>query len=120
MWPLSPLPPPPIPQRIRELLKDYPELIETLQGSLNNVILNPSPMTPPFEVAVWALEDGLESFNSNAKKELRQARAADDAEAIALADQKERATSFARASGGGMRDLSELSRFFEKNERAFK
>lgn len=32
-----PIPPPPVPQRLREMLKDYPDLIERLQADLTYV-----------------------------------------------------------------------------------
>lgn len=119
MWPLSPLPPPPIPQRIREILKDYPELLDTLQNGLNNVILKPVRLTPPFEVAIWALEDGLESFIFRAKDELDAAEATGDAVAIERARLKERVMQAARSKAGGMRSLRELRQYFEANQRAF-
>lgn len=45
----NPLPSPPVPQKLRELLKDYPELIERLQNELNYAVQHPSKVTPPFE-----------------------------------------------------------------------
>jgi hypothetical protein len=53
---------PPVPQGLREMLKDYPEYIHRLQNDLMRVITKPSKSTPPFEVAIWELEGTLETF----------------------------------------------------------
>ncbi|QHG86403.1 hypothetical protein ACCQ13_04770 [Xanthomonas sp. NCPPB 1638] len=79
---------PPVPQKLRELLKDYPELIERLQQQLNFAVRRPSKVTPPFEWAIWMLEDELGSFISEAREEIERAQADDDAEKIKSAEQK--------------------------------
>jgi hypothetical protein len=115
MWPLSPLPQPPLPQRIKEYLGEYPDLLERLQQGLNDVVLEPSLATPPFEVAIWALKDSLETFYIDAQAELHAARDAGDAMAITRAEKKEIAVGYAGSSGYGMRDLRELRQYFEEN-----
>lgn len=79
---------PPVPNGLRDMLKDYPDHIERLQQALNWTIEHPSAATPPFEVAIWALEGRLETFISEARDELDAAEALGDAEAIARADRK--------------------------------
>ncbi|MCC4622295.1 hypothetical protein LL965_20385 [Xanthomonas cassavae CFBP 4642] len=83
------LPAPPVPQKLRELLKDYPELIERLQQQLNFAVQRPSKVTPPFEWAIWMLEDELDSFISEAREELEHAVSSGDAERIKSAEQKD-------------------------------
>jgi hypothetical protein len=113
MWPFKPASPPPVPQKLREMLKEYPELIERLQESLNKVITDPVKSEPPFEVAIWRLEGALDSFVDEALVELDAARASGDAAAIGKADAKRRLMLFAGSSGGGMHDLSELHAYFQ-------
>lgn len=84
------LPPPPVPQRLREMLKDHPRHIDRLQEVLNTVIEKPSPLTPPFEVAVWVLESRLEAFYREAQTEFEAAQANGNPESIAQADEKQR------------------------------
>lgn len=122
MWPLKSLPPQPVPQRLREMLKDYPELIARLQEGLNSVITDPSKVTPPFEMAIWTLEDILSAFISEARKELDAAKASGDSSAIEQADKKERLMSLVRSSGGGMRLglMDDLWKYFNRDEEAFK
>jgi hypothetical protein len=78
---------PPVPQGLREMLKDYPEHIERLQEVLNrNMESGPSLM--PFDEAIWSLEGRLETFISEARQELRVAEANGDPETIATAHKK--------------------------------
>lgn len=71
------------------MLKDYPGHIERLQQALNTVARDPSPLTPPFEVAVWVLESRLEAFVREAQTDLEEAQERGVAEEIAQAQQKE-------------------------------
>ena len=96
------LPAPPVPQRLRELLKDYPELIQTLQNDLNAVMLNPSKVTPLFDSMIWTLEDALGLFITQARGELEAAQADGNAQAIAEADAKLDLMFDARSSNNGM------------------
>jgi hypothetical protein len=77
---MSQSPPPPVPQGLREMLKDYPDHIQELQKSLNRVITKPSKSTPPFEVAIWELERTLETFIDEAREELKAAEASGESE----------------------------------------
>jgi hypothetical protein len=85
---MSQLPPPPVPQGLREMLKDYPEHIQTLQEDLNKVAAKRSPGIDPFDRAIWMLESALGSFISEAREELKVAVASGDKEAISKADVK--------------------------------
>jgi hypothetical protein len=39
---------PPVPQRLREMLKDYPEHVERIQAYLNDYLSKPSKVIPLF------------------------------------------------------------------------
>lgn len=106
---MSQLVAPPVPQGLREMLKQYPELIERLQRELNYLVEKPSPVTPPFERAIWILEDTLDSFVSDAREDFNAAEASGDAEAIAFAKAKRFAVGSARADLG---DISDLRAYF--------
>lgn len=110
------LPLPPVPQRLREMLAEYPGHIERLQEALNTVIEKPSKATPPFEVAIWALESRLGTFITEARDQLKAAEASGDAEAISRAKQAELLMSKARSVNGGMSDLAELWAYFEQRK----
>jgi hypothetical protein len=101
------------------MLKDYPEHIQELQRSLNLVVEKPSIGTPPFEVAIWALEDELGSFISEARSELQAAEASGDAVAIERAKDKELLMLHARSKGGWIADEG-LWDYFQVNKGAFK
>ena len=107
---------PPVPQGLREMLKDYPEYIERLQSDLLRVITKPSVSTPPFEVAIWELEGTLEVFISEARTELKAAEENGDKEAIEQAEKKEVLMLKARSPNGGMSDLQDLWMYFKKSE----
>ena len=109
MWPFKP-DPPPVSQALREMLRNYPELIERLQVSLNNVITNPVKSQPPFEVAIWELEGALSSFLAEAREELEAAKAGGDPMAVEKADQKERLMSLVVLRG--THNLSEIQTYF--------
>ena len=79
---------PPVPNGLRDMLKDYPGHIERLQQDLNWMIENPASGVPPFERAIWLIEGCIESFISEARDELDVAEARGDAEAIAHAKRK--------------------------------
>lgn len=98
------LAPPPVPQKLREMLKDYPELIQKLQDALNSFTKKPKPYQP-FDEAIWLLQDMLSSFMVEARGELKVAEAAGDAQAIQKAKEKRSVTGYARANMGAMNDL---------------
>ncbi len=78
---------PPVPSRLREMLKDYPELIEKIQEVLNKVAAN--GLDPRFDWAVTRLKDTMEAFYIDAASALREVEKLGDTEAIALARKKE-------------------------------
>lgn len=94
---------PPVPQKLRELLKDYPEHLQTLQAALNRAVEKPSTGIPLVEQAVWALEGTLTRFAVDAREETNLAESGGDPVAIARAKAKERLMFQASSSNGGMR-----------------
>jgi hypothetical protein len=110
------LPPPPVPQKLRELLKDYPEHLQEIQKTLDGVIEKPSKVTPPFEMAVWMLEDTLGDFMIKAGAELKAAEASGDPVSIVKAKEKRSVMGRAVANKGPMRDLWD---YFQVHKQAF-
>lgn len=106
---MSRLATPPVPQTLREMLKDYPELIQRLQEELNYVVEKPSPLTHPFERAIWILEDTFDAFMSEAREEIKAAEGIGDPDVVALAKARKFAVCSARADLG---DLSDLCAYF--------
>ncbi len=109
------LPPPPIPQRLRELLKDYPEHLARIREVLDKVVEDPLKLTPLFEQAIWALEDQTTVFIREAQAELEAAQEVGDADAIAKAEVKEELMFSARSVNDGLKGLHELWDYFEAN-----
>lgn len=116
---MTALSPPPVPQKLKEMLQNYPEHIERLQEVLNGVVFDGRVLLMPFDQAIWALEGRLETFIREAKTELKSAQNSGDAEAIAQAEAKESLMFRARSGNGGMKDLHDLWGYFEKNKDAF-
>jgi hypothetical protein len=115
--PVKALAPPPVPARLREMLKDYPEYLKTLQADLNRVVEKPFEGTPLFEQVIWALEGALEQFISEAREELKTAEASNDAAAIEKAKAKKLLMGQARHQGMvGMHDLFD---YFQTNKEMF-
>jgi hypothetical protein len=112
------LPPPPVPQKLCEMLKDYPEHIERLQEVLNP-FSKPKIRLMPFDEAIWALEGRLETFIHEASEELKAAEATGDVQLIARAEAKERLMFRAASKNGGMRDLNTLILYFDTHKKAF-
>ncbi len=110
------LPPPPIPQTLRDMLKDYPEHIERLQEVLNTMLTKPSHGVDPFDRAIWKLEGRLETFISEARGELKAAEAIGDPAVIELAKAKKFVMGSARLNMGGMPDLF---RYFQDHKELF-
>jgi len=82
---------PPLPGKLREILKDYPEHIERLQEALNRSAERSRQVSlMPFDDAISALEGRLATFIIEARDELASAEASGDARAIADAAEKER------------------------------
>lgn len=111
--------PPPVPARLREMLKDYPMHIDRLQEALNTVIEKPAKATPPFEVSIWALESRLGAFVIEARKELRAAEATGNEDAISQAGAKERLMSRASWKHVWLTDEA-LREYFQKNKDALR
>lgn len=101
---------PPVPQGLRESFKDYPDHIARLESALQESVDKPSPITPPFEFAIWALEDCLEMFIDEAREQERVAEASGDADAIAKAKEKTLLMLHSR-SPGAWRDRSLMDYF---------
>lgn len=108
---------PPVPANLREMLKDYPELIERLREALISVNTRSTGSLPPFEDAVWKLEDCLDSFINDAQAELTAAKASGDAELISATDGKFKLMFRARSGNGGMKGLHELRDYFRESEK---
>jgi hypothetical protein len=114
------LPHPPIPPRLRELLKDYPEHLARIQDDLNNVVEDPFKSTPLFEQAIWALEGRTSAFIREAATELEAAQVSGDAAAIALAEAKASLMRRAADPNGGLKGLHELWDFFQLHRELLK
>ncbi|MDR6887701.1 MULTISPECIES: hypothetical protein [Variovorax] len=109
-------PPPPVPRTVRELLKDYPELIEELQEALTSLHYGPrGPMD--FERAVWLLKDMLGGDMGDAYSEEDRARARGDMEAARLTNKKAKALAMAVHAVYGDGDLSS---YFKTQEKDFR
>ncbi|RSZ32774.1 MULTISPECIES: hypothetical protein [unclassified Variovorax] len=94
---MSRLAPPPIPPRLRDVLKDYPVHLEQLQQELNKFAERTEPSLAPFEEAAWIIESALDAFVIDAIGEQKVAEASGDPAAIAKAHEK--AAVMAIASG---------------------
>lgn len=114
------LPPPPIPQRLRELLKDYPQHLVRIQEVLDRVVLDHAKSVPLFEQVIWALEGRTSAFIREAKAELEAAQQIGDAEAIARAELKEDLMFRAGDTNNGLKGLHELWDYFQEFKDSFK
>lgn len=98
------------------MLKDYPELIQELQDTLNSYAKKPNRVQP-FDGAIWILEDTLSSFIAEAREELKAAEASGDGEAITQALAKISLMRMSRTRG--MHNLDDLCSYFDANKEAF-
>ena len=110
------LPIPPIPQRLRELLKDYPEHLARIQEDLNDLVLNHAKSIPLFEQVIWDLEGRTSAFIREAQVELEAAQEAGDADAIARAEVKEELMFSARSVNDGLGDLKEVRDYIQAHK----
>ena len=110
---------PPIPKRLREVLKDYPEYLEQLQRDLNDFAEHAEQGPQLFENAAWALELTLEGFMSDALKERSAAEASGDVELIARKKEKARVMIVASAKRTWLGDES-FGSYFHVNRDASK
>lgn len=110
------LPPPPIPSKLRDTLKNYPEHIEELQKTLDSVKDRRIRSFPAFHYAVWKLEDCLSDFTAEAGAEVATAKTSGDQHAIERAKEKEKLMINARSICTGLANLSELRAHFAANK----
>lgn len=110
------LPPPPIPSKLRDALKDYPEHIEELQKTLDSVKDRRIRSFPAFHYAVWKLEDCLSDFIAEAGAEVATAEASGNPHALERAKEKEALMTSARSICTGLANLSELRAYFAANK----
>lgn len=89
------LPPPPVPEKLREMLKDYPEHLRRLQEALTDYVHKPFKLMP-FDGATWALEGRLEAFCLEADEEVKVAEAQGEGEEE-IARKKAKAKHMSRA-----------------------
>ena len=88
--PAMPIPPPPVPRKLREILNDYPGHLERLQEVLRQVTEKQPFTAPQLDRVIWALEGQLEAFHTEARSELEAAVASGDDGAVASAEAKEK------------------------------
>ena len=82
--------PPPVPQKLQEMLASYPDLILRLQEVLvRSAERSRRVPLDPFEDAVSALEGRLEKFAAEARRELKEAEVTGDDSLIQAAAAKE-------------------------------
>jgi hypothetical protein len=105
------LPAPPVPNGLRERLRDYPKHIQKIQSELIEVVVKPLKGTPLFEQAIWALEGCLEEFIQQARDELAAAIESGDAAMIEHATQKKRLMLHSRSAGSWK--MKELMAYFD-------
>ena len=111
------IPPPPVPQKLREILGDYQEHIQRLQEVLNPLATRKNSLMP-FDEAIWVVEGRLGTFMSEAREELKATQASGDAQAIARAEEKRSVMGQAGFKGRWIGDDG-LWDFFQKNKEAF-
>lgn len=97
--------PPPVPQKLCDMLKDFPAHTAKLQADLNRVVEKALPGTPMFEQAIWALEEALSWFAVDAREELKAAQARGDLDLVEWARWTALNFGHARANMGSMPDL---------------
>lgn len=85
---MAPISHPPVPQGLRDKLKDYPEHIQSIQDALNRMMAKPLGVTPLFEQAIWKIEGALSVFIHEAQDELEAAKQSGDLTVIERAKEK--------------------------------
>jgi len=113
------IPQPPVPQFLRETLKDYPEIVLEIQGYMNEIVAKylERRWGAPFNEVIELLEDTLSARYSDAYEALKEAEQTGDLQAIYQAKIKDAAVSDARHVGGA--DLDELQEYFQTHKGAF-
>jgi len=107
---------PPLPQGLRDMLRDQPDHVERLQEALNAVIENPASGVDPYDRAVWALEGRIETFIAEARKSLRAAEAQNDEALITRA--KEHLHLMHGCSSRSLWKASNLLAYFDARQEA--
>ena len=108
------IPQPPVPQFLRETLKDYPEIIQDIQEVLNRVVTKGPPR---FDWAYDRLTDTLSAHRSDAYEALKEIEQTGDSQAMYKAKIKYDALVEAKHVGGA--DFDELQSYFETYKGAF-
>ena len=109
-------PPPQVPRSVREVLKDYPEVIEDLQNSLTTIHYGmDGPMD--FERAVWRLKDKLGGRQGDANRDTDRAKARGDLDAAKQSNEK--AMVLAKA-GHSIHAGDDLWSYFQTYEKDFR
>jgi hypothetical protein len=108
------IPQPPVPQFLRETLKDYPELIQEIQDVLDDVVTKGPPR---LDWAFTRLQDTLSALRSDAYEALKEAEQTGDSQAIYKAKIKDDVVSEAYHVGGA--DFDELQNYFETYKGTF-
>ena len=101
----------PVPQSLREILRDYPELIQEIQDALDRIVVSPRHGTPIIDQTIWMLEDVLGEFTLRAAKELKEAQGTFDPSAIARAEAKQASVVKARPKRAWLLDLDEFEAY---------
>ena len=114
------LPQPPIPKRLRELLKDYPGHLVRIQEDLNDLVFNHARSIPLFEQAIGNLEGRTAAFIREAQAELEVAQVIGDQDAIAGAELKVGLMRQSRSANVGLGNLDELWNYFKLYAEFFK
>ena len=114
---MSRIPPPPVPQRLRDMLKDYPEHIQRVQDRLIDMMVKPAESIPLFEQAIWGLDGVTGTFVSEARKELKTAQEGGDPSAIQQADEKLNLMYRVSSRNGGLRSSDELWEYCQAHQR---
>ena len=99
------IPPPPVPQFLRETLKDYPEIVQDIQ----EVLADAASSSPYFDWAITRLQDTLSAYRSNAYEAFKAVEKAADSQAIYKAKVKYDALVDARR----WPSLDELQNYYE-------
>jgi hypothetical protein len=101
----------PVPVKLRELLRDYPELIDEIEDGLNGLVVNPYQSTPIIDQAIWLLEDTLSKFTLNVQNELKDAENSGDVAAIERAKAKQASVFKARPKQAWLIGLDEFEQY---------
>lgn len=108
MWPYPAHARSRIPPRIRDLLNEYPDLLDRLQYALDEVVIKQERGIARSEVAIWTFRDILEGFLDEARDELAVQKDGGDAQLVCDLEEEVALLLSAGSRGDGRRDLSDL------------